>query len=206
MCVSSVFVLLYDVLCASSSPPPLSSPPWGTSGFPQGTRFNAHGVQEVHCVQSSHIRPCLFSHFTADWFFPFVRPPPPTHPPPFPRFLVSKGETQLLALVDKLKGEGLDHHLWIEQPEGIATTPSTTPTSPPAPPPITPPQSPLPYFPSAPHLLPLYPPLYSPPSTTGRYSDLCGAQAVPEGSGGAGAQKVPALQMRIVQSIVICQM
>jgi len=32
-----------------------------------------------------------------------------------------KGETQLRSLADKLTEEGLHHHLWVEQPEGIAT-------------------------------------------------------------------------------------
>lgn len=38
-----------------------------------------------------------------------------------------KGETQLVNLSDKLKGGGIDHKLWIEQPENFPTCLATKP-------------------------------------------------------------------------------
>ena len=164
MCVSSVFVLLYDVLCASSSPPLLVFSPLGDKWIP-----SRHSVQcarcsgSALCTELTHTPSSVFT-LHSRLVFSIRQTPPPTHPPPFPRFLVSKGETQLLALVDKLKGEGLDHHLWIEQPEGIATTPATTPTSPPTPPPqLHPPNPPSPTSPLPPIYSPSTPPSTPPP-------------------------------------------
>ena len=163
MCVSSVFVLLYDVLCASSSPPPLSSPPWGTSGFPQGTRFNAHGVQEVHCVQSSHIRPCLFSHFTADWFFPFVRPPPPHPPTPFSSFSRLQGGNATPRARRQIEG-GRARPPPVDRTTGRYCDNSIhNPYLPPCPPPQLPPPIPPPLLPLCPPSTPPLPPPLLPP-------------------------------------------
>ena len=38
-----------------------------------------------------------------------------------------KGETQLRNLVNKLKKEGIDHKLWLEQPEDFLTCIATRP-------------------------------------------------------------------------------